>query len=310
MGIGKVKYWQALSGIMIAIWLSGCSANSKINNQLKNFQFTCVQEKDRFPPFDPEADVWFKEARNLEKQKGKKDYVKIGSLYRQAAMKNHYKAMGNLQALIAAGHVAPSQGQFRQQEVIDIVERLIKMDIPFGYFIMGTYLQQGYGVEQDSEAAFKYMLKAAVMGNPDGQYVIGQRFMDATKPQSYRLDLGQAMLACSAEQGYAKSAYTLGIDYDIDKNYSTALYYYQKAAEYGYQKSTYKLSKVFSTNDPSNELDYLGQKIDPERVKRYQKIYDELDKNPYAKFPDIDKIVPLPPAELPEWDGTFEYKKP
>ncbi|EOH0492700.1 DUF6396 domain-containing protein, partial [Providencia rettgeri] len=25
--------------------------------------------------------------------------------------------------------------------------------------------------------------------------------------------------------------------------------------------------------------------------------------NPEARFPDIDKIVPLPPAELPEWDG-------
>ncbi|WP_272661420.1 DUF6396 domain-containing protein [Providencia sp. PROV089] len=23
----------------------------------------------------------------------------------------------------------------------------------------------------------------------------------------------------------------------------------------------------------------------------------------------MDKIMPLPPAELPEWDGTFEYKK-
>ncbi|MEX5993836.1 DUF6396 domain-containing protein [Providencia vermicola] len=38
-------------------------------------------------------------------------------------------------------------------------------------------------------------------------------------------------------------------------------------------------------------------------------MHDELDKNPYAKFPDINKIVPLPPAELPEWDGTFEYQK-
>ncbi|WP_368870507.1 SEL1-like repeat protein, partial [Providencia vermicola] len=245
----------------------------------------------------------------LEKQKGKKDYARIGSLYRQAAQKNHYKAMGNLQALIAAGDVAPAQGQFRQQEVIDLVERLIKMDIPFGYFIMGTYLQQGYGVEQNSEAAFQYMLKAAVMGNPDGQYVIGDELMDATKPQSYRLDLGQAMLACSAEQGYAKAAYTLGIDYKIKKNYSRALYFYQKSIEYGHARSAFKLSNVFSTNDPSNELDYLGQKIDPERVKRYQKIYDELDKNPYAKFPDINKIVPLPPAELPEWDGTFEYQK-
>ncbi|MEX5993838.1 hypothetical protein [Providencia vermicola] len=92
-----------------------------MNDNLKNFQFTCVQEKDRFPPFEPEADAWFKEARNLEKQKGKKDYARIGTLYRQAAMKNHVKAMGNLQALIAAGNVAPSQGQFRQQEVMSLL---------------------------------------------------------------------------------------------------------------------------------------------------------------------------------------------
>ncbi|MEI9532618.1 DUF6396 domain-containing protein [Moellerella wisconsensis] len=304
-----MKYWRALSGILMVVWLSGCSANSKINNQLKNFQFTCVQEKDRFPPFDPEADAWFKEARHLEKQKGKKDYVKIGSLYRQAAMKNHYKAMGNLQALIAAGHVAPSQGQFRQQEVIDIVERLIKMDIPFGYFIMGTYLQQGYGVEQDSEAAFKYMLKAAVMGNPDGQYVIGQRFMDATNPQSYRLDLGRSMLACSTVQGYANAAYRLGMNYS-DNDYTKSLYYLQLSARYGHELGAYTLADAFNTNDPNNKLDYLGQKIDPERVRRYKLIDQELSNNPYAKFPDINKIVPLPPAELPEWDGTFEYKKP
>ncbi|MEX6016003.1 SEL1-like repeat protein [Providencia vermicola] len=304
-----MKYRQILGGILMVAWLSGCATNTKINDNLKNFQFTCTQEKDRFPPFEPEADAWFKEARNLEKQKGKKDYARIGTLYRQAAMKNHVKAMGNLQALIAAGNVAPAQGQFRQQEVIDLVERLIKMNIPFGYFIMGTYLQQGYGVEQDTEAAFQYMLKAAVMGNPDAQYVIGERFMDATKPQSYRLDLGQAMLSCSAEQGYTKAAYTLGVSYKNKGNYSRALYFFQKSAEYSHEIGAYKLASIFSTNDPNNEIDYTGQQIDPERVRRYKLIEQELSNNPYAKFPDINKIVPLPPAELPEWDGTFEYQK-
>ncbi|MCT6518981.1 DUF6396 domain-containing protein [Proteus vulgaris] len=28
-----------------------------------------------------------------------------------------------------------------------------------------------------------------------------------------------------------------------------------------------------------------------------------------VKVPDIDKIAPLPPTPLPEWDGTFEYQK-
>ena len=304
-----MKYRTLFGGIFIVAWLSACAANTKMNDNLKNFQFTCTQEKEHFPPFDPEADAWFKEARRLEKQKGQKDYARIGALYRQAAMKDHVKAMGNLQALIAAGDVAPSQGLFRQQEVIDIVERLIKMDIPFGYFIMGTYLQQGYGVEQNSEAAFQYMLKAAVMGNPDAQYVIGLRFMDATKPQSYRLDLAESMLACAAEQGYAKAAYTLGVNYKNKGNYSRALYFFQKSAEYGYEIGAYKLASIFSTNDPNNEIDYTGQQIDPERVRRYKLIDQELSNNPYAKFPDINKIVPLPPAELPEWDGTFEYQK-
>ncbi|CAG9429541.1 hypothetical protein NVI2019_GHJFPKLH_03063 [Providencia alcalifaciens] len=299
---------RILTICVTVFFLFGCGAKPKMNDNLKNFQFICTQEKDRFPPFEPEADAWFKEARSLEKQKGKKDYARIGSLYRQAAMKNHVKAMGNLQALIAAGDVAPLQGQFRQQEVIDLVERLIKMDIPFGYFIMGTYLQQGYGVDQDSEAAFQYMLKAAVLGNPDAQYVIGLRFMDATKPQSYRLDLGRSMLACSAEQGYANAAYRLGMNYS-DNDYTKSLYYLQLSARYGHELGAYTLADAFNTNDPNNKLDYLGQKIDPERVRRYKLIDQELSKNPYAKFPDINKIVPLPPAELPEWDGSFEYQK-
>uniref|UniRef100_UPI00249C745A DUF6396 domain-containing protein n=1 Tax=Pseudomonas sp. PS02290 TaxID=2991430 RepID=UPI00249C745A len=28
-----------------------------------------------------------------------------------------------------------------------------------------------------------------------------------------------------------------------------------------------------------------------------------------AKGPDIDQIVPLPPAKLPDWDETFEWKR-
>ena len=49
--------------------------------------------------------------------------------------------------------------------------------------------------------------------------------------------------------------------------------------------------------------------IDKERARRYRLIQDELDRNPSARFPDIDKIVPLPPAALPAWNGEFEYRK-
>jgi hypothetical protein len=50
---------------------------------------------------------------------------------------------------------------------------------------------------------------------------------------------------------------------------------------------------------------------DPERAKRYSQIWKFLNDrdglNP--KVPDIDQIVPLPPAKLPPWDGTFQWQK-
>lgn len=214
--------------------LTGCEKQEtrKMDDTLKNFQFSCVHEKDHFPPLDPEADIWFKEARRLEIKKGPKDFDHIAFLYRQAVAKGHYKAIGNLQNMIAVGQAEPLAGKTRPEEVIDLTEKLTKMDIPFGYYIMGTYLQRGYGVKQDPDAALQYFLKAAVMGNADGQLAIGELFLNARTPL-YRLDLGRAMLKCAAEQGNIDAAYSLAINYEVrDKNYTQALIYYQLAISY------------------------------------------------------------------------------
>ncbi|EKT58117.1 lipoprotein, partial [Providencia burhodogranariea DSM 19968] len=78
--------------------LAGCEQKeeNKMNDTLKQFQFSCVHESSLLPPLDPEADIWFQQARKLQIQKGPKDFARIASLYRQAAEKKHYKAMGNL----------------------------------------------------------------------------------------------------------------------------------------------------------------------------------------------------------------------
>ena len=286
--------------------LFGCQS---VHQNLKNFQFTCLHEADVFPPLDPEADKWFKQGVQLSRQDNP-DLKRIAQLYRRAAAKDHYIAIGNLQVMISEGDAEPVAGKLPQDEVIDLVERLIKMEIPFGYYIMGTYLPEGYGVEQDENAAFSYMLKAAVMGNPEGQYVIGDKFMDAQVPELYRLDLGRTMLDCASRQGFSKASFELGLHYALTEgNYTKALFYLQEGAKQGHTLSAFRLSQAFRTQDINDRANYLGQEIDLERVRRYTLIRKEARKNPRAKFPDIDKIVPLPPAPLPEWDGTFEYKK-
>jgi hypothetical protein len=58
-------------------------------------------------------------------------------------------------------------------------------------------------------------------------------------------------------------------------------------------------------------LFYLAVPNDPERSRRYRVIRKFLDANEglNPKVPDIDNIVPLPPAPLPAWDGTFQWAK-
>lgn len=313
------------------IGITGCqvkhgdSMNTNTAAVEANLAFTCTKEVDHLPPLDPQADVLFKQARAMQKASGAKSYDTIASLYRQAAAKNHYKAMINLQNMLYQRLAKPAYGKTAPEEAVELSERLMKLGVPGGYYSMGQYLENGYGVKRDKAASLAYFRKAADLGSPEGQYVVGKLFMteqfeDPSNPDpytikykpnpAYRPEIGRTMLDCSANQGYGNAAYELALDYKfIQQNDKKALMYYQLSVRYGNTKAAYKLSRVFSGPNASDKLNYMAQLKDLERAHRYKLISDEIDSNPSARFPDIDKIVPLPPAELPEWDGTFEYKK-
>lgn len=55
----------------------------------------------------------------------------------------------------------------------------------------------------------------------------------------------------------------------------------------------------------------MALKPDTERKILYEMIGKYLSRNDYLqpKVPDLDKIVPLPPAKLPPWDGKIEFQR-
>jgi len=69
------------------------------------------------------------------------------------------------------------------------------------------------------------------------------------------------------------------------------------------------LASGFNGPEPSETLDYLGLKKDEERTIRYKKIWKILSGYSYASpsVPEINDIVPLPPAPLPAWDGKLKW---
>ncbi len=118
------------------------------------------------------------------------------------------------------------------------------------------------------------------------------------------------MLDCSAQQGNGDAAYRLAnYLWNVEENANGTLKYYQLSARNGHRAAASTFEEAFKPNIKENSIYYLPVKSDIERSARYEAIVVEIRNNPDARFPDIDKIVPLPPAELPEWDSTFEYKK-
>jgi uncharacterized protein len=272
-----------------------------------NLAFTCAYEKDAIPPRDKEADQLYKHARWLRKNNLLKEdpavYPKIERLIRIATAYGHDKANLELRQMIGKGQ-ADSDDSVK--ETLDLTEDLIKRGIPGGYYDMGRYLENGYGVKPDAELALKYYRKSADLGSPEGQYLVGEKLYPKAM---MAFDIAVQMYKCAAEQGHGEAAVMLGNVYsEISKNYPEATLAFQLGAKAGNASSARFLQHGFEGPSPE-EMYYLDQQKDSERASRYKAIAKVLSDYSYLnpKVPELDQIVPLPPAKLPPWDGKLQW---
>lgn len=309
-----VRY--ALIG-MLVVCVTACGPKKEIGmgedlSKVKaNLAFICVHEHDVIPPRDLEADQLYMHARWMHKNNRLKEdpaqYSKIERLIRIASTYGHDKANLELRDMIAAEKVVSDDPV---KEVRALVNDLIQRGIPGGYYDMGHYIEAGaLGFKQDPEAALKYYRKSADMGSPDGQYLVGSKLIDAVKNGRDVAGIGWKMFECAAQQGHAKAATMLGIQRMEEKDYGDALRSFQLGLKAGSDQAGSWLAGGFKAIDPSN-LEYLGQpQLDEERARRYKAIEHVLSDYSYLNptVPEVDEIVPLPPAKLPSWDGKLTW---
>jgi hypothetical protein len=117
------------------------------------------------------------------------------------------------------------------------------------------------------------------------------------------------MRLCAAEQGEGVAARYLGVTLQSEGKYQGALEAFQLGVAAGDDSSASFLDHGFAGAEPTNTLYYLGQQKDPERARRYEQIGDLLSRYSYLSptVPEINDIVPLPPAPLPDWDGKLKW---
>lgn len=268
-----------------------------------NLAFTCIHET--IPAPSANTDVVFQYARWLQKnnllKQDKTVDAEIERLYRIAAENGHFKANINLQNGTMRGVF-----NLRGDEHLRLSQQLIDANVATGYYFIGIFLKNGSaGLKQDPEMALRYFRKAADMGSAQSQGYVGNKLA----PIDIAPDVARKMRRCAAEQGNGKAAVMLSINLKNDKNYKEALEILHLGVAAGTEGAASRLNMGFRNPPSSNTLSYLGQQEDLERAERYEKIWSVLANYSYAdpKVPEINDILPLPPAKLPAWDGKLQW---
>ena len=265
--------------------------------------FTCAHEQ--IPAPSAETDELFHYARwlqrnNLLKQDKNVD-AEIERLYRIAAENGHYKANINLQNGTMRGHF-----MLLGADHLRLSQQLIDANVATGYYFIGLFLKHGSaGLKQDTAMSLRYFRKAADQGSALAQYYVG----DILDPIDVAPEIAIQMYRCAAEQGNGKAAIALGIYLKSRGRYQEALEAFQLGLAAGNSTSASFLSKGFRGGPADDQLYYLEQKEDIQRTERYEKIWRTLANYSYAdpQVPEINEILPLPPAKLPAWDGKLQW---
>jgi len=279
--------------------------------------FTCEIEAKKVPPVDAQADAWFREAQALDDHdlwEEDRDYKKIVQLTRQAAERHHWKAMLNLATLYLEKRDPPNG----EMEALALVEQAMRLGIPAAYDRMGTYYMNSVGVSGDATKAFAFWQKAAEMGNPQAMAYLGEKLAATWDSPSdgfwANIPVGTKMLECALAQGYGPAANTVAFlqswprqaDGTIGESRTAetrahAMRTLHQGVKFGCGDCARSLSVEF--RNPHDLADMLVPYLDSARSERYAVLHNALNLNPLLRFPNLDRVLPLPPAPLPPWNG-------
>ena len=286
--------------------------------QLAALEFTC--QKEELPPLSKETQQLYNYAlyHDLHNmwtgEKGDEVWNGLARYYRIAAANGDYKANVRLQYLLNTGRI---NTDMPQTEVHNLNEELAKQLPATAYYNLYGYLDEDYGVRTEEGGKYAYLRKAADLGSREAQYTVAEMLADIEDSEEtqeafkYRLKLVKQLRSCASEQGLGEVSSNLGISLQMDKKYQEALKVFHQGVKNGDSISALVLSHAFESGVQADNLNFLDVSPDDERVKRYHMISSYLSRYDYLqpKVPDLDEIVPLPPAKLPKWDGKIAFQR-
>jgi hypothetical protein len=188
----------------------------------------------------------------------------------------------------------------------------MRLGVPAAYDRMGTYHMNGTGVRGGATRAYAFWQLAAKMGSPEALTFLGGKMYakyDAPDGSWWaNAAVGIKMLECAYGQGYGQAAHELGLAYTVPMDHAAtreelarALRVWHSGVKFGCAQCAARLSIEF--DNPFDPMRMVAPHLDKARAERYVVLSDALDFDPERRFPNLDKVLPLPPADLPPWNG-------
>jgi hypothetical protein len=206
------------------------------------------------------------------------------------------------------------------EEVVSKMEILMRQGVADAFFWMGEFHGTGYGVNFSIARKWAFYELAADLGSPLAQTEIALALPYAERSQEKpnvakwaNQPLEFKLLECAHVQGFGKASYSLGLILDVaavggplilssitpEEQFARALQILHDGVKFGSEDAANYLFASFDDGDP-----LVRRLIDPVRARRYKTLAEALWHNPDLRFPNLDRVLPLPPAKLPQWDGN------
>lgn len=292
------------------------------NINLKTFEphrdaaeFTCRHQAASAPAFTIDAQEMHEQAMAItsgERWPNERDWPRAMKLWGQAKALGHWKAaLMWLQIARTGAGVNSQRGQFRVEPqppevVVAGMEALMRQGIADAFFWMGEFHGSGYELAADLGSPLAQTRIALALPYAKREQEMPDVASWANEPLKYKL------LECAHSQGHGKASYELGLELNADAKvdnlvspnatrrgqFARALQILHDGVKFGSEEAASYLSASLRAGSPINE-----RFIDTVRADRYHALADALWRKPDLRFPNLDKVLPLPPASLPQWDG-------
>lgn len=273
-------------------------------------------------PKDSRAELYYQAARKILGQNDEIHFKQMYILANKAAQMGHWKAK-LLMANLYLRNVHSNYSEFNPEKAKEYIRQLIEQNVSEAFYIMGQYKLNGMPeFVKDPIPASVYLYEAAKMNNPKaltdmydifvsvGRVKEARNFLDCAVKQ--KQDIASSLYRMAnvlEEQATTKESLIEAFRflYNAAKagNYEAIAsfpnkerYYEQQYNETFFSKEFLDRMKVFQ--DAMNSF-YTYE--DPYR--KSLGINVQIKGNIYLSFPELEKVLPFPPASLPEWNGDI-----